>query len=338
MANKEISPPGGDLGVGTSGRSGLINALTAAMWFDRDGRRRRGSGVSFGGGRSKRQMKNDMAMMEYQYRLQDELERARTARGVEGSAQKDANAYQAADAFFGGGTIEGVSGAHTPKQIQNVDARPNKGNFKSAGGTSAGWEYADEQLGGEGPQADEDPDITEDGPSGETPQEQAAKVRYTRPDLLEQGGGKTVLKRGNLKGGAASKVKAKQDAFFEASLSPDELSSEEIKQLREEYYGNTSAGDDLRQDAADYAGDVLYPISRRKVSGQKKTDAYSEAEAKGLLGNPSDAAKLKIESPEEIKSKVGTVNEDASIDTGTAGNRPAPKGQSGAVQGPQFNQ
>lgn len=330
MANKEISPPGGDLGVGTTGRSGLVNALTTAMWWDRfngDRRGRRG-GVSFGGGRSKRQMKNDMAMMEYQYRLQDELERARTARGVEGSAQTDANAYQAADAFFGGGTIEGVSGAHTPKQIQNVEARPKKGNFKGAGGTSAGWEYADEQLGGEEPQADEDPDVTddppiEDGPTGDAPTPTPTPT-------------------------PRAKRRTAADARAEMQLLMDTYGDDDSAHDDDTWTEYTS-----RMSALADEHDILSRDATRKANNRAKKRVGSSGVAP-IIPEHIPGARILKNTPKALREQtayaleetagivpskeVGTVNEDASIDTGEVGNRPAPGGKNGVSKGQQFNQ
>ena len=316
MANPEIpgNAPQNNLGVKGMNRGNLINFLLFRDFVGGGKKGKKGGGggaVAQGGGRTRREMKNDMKMLRFQYELQDEFERAQTARAVEKAAQTDANAYQAADAFFGGGTIEGVSGAHTPKQIQNVEARPKKGNFKGAGGTSAGWEYADEQLGGEEPQANEDPDVTEDEPIVQ----QDGPIddrRFTEKTKIRQ----VVSKSGGPRKGFSN-------------LTPTQ--AEEANTDWEDFYK-------VKQEEASSAGvpwdkDLEDEVQQQYLQGKFSIPVGEVPESK----RKDKELQPWIQEEPPAKS-VPAVNEDASIDTGDVGNRPAPGGENGIAKGPQFNQ
>ena len=306
MGNREIRPPNGDLGVKAGGREKIIDFLTLGLLFgDRRGGRRGSSG---GGGRTKREMQNDMALMEHQFRLQDELERARTARGVEGATQTDANAFANISRFYGGGQMIGVNDAHGNPIIteEELNRRPKRGSGKGSGGTSVSWEdpvYPNQQGGPEVPESTDDP--------GDTP------APTPRP-----------------------KKRTAADARLELGALTDKYGSEQgdvSDEEWEDYLGRSSAlaeqHDILSRDESRKANNR----AKKRAGGGMVADYQPEVIAGGKIKkNTRKTEREAVDYALGETSSLGTVNDNGAIDTGSNGNRPAPGGENGVIEGPQF--
>lgn len=301
MANPELpgNAPQNNLGVKGMNRGNLINFLLFKDFVGGGKKGKKGGGG--GGGRTRREMINDMKMLEHKYRLQDEIEQARTARAVEESAQKDANAYHAANRFFVGGTIPGVSQAHTAKEIENVEDMPEEGAFESAGGTNARWKKGKKATGG---QPENPPIVQQDGPIDDR--------RFTEKTKIRQ----VVSKSGGPRKGFSN-------------LTPTQ--AEEANTDWEDFYK-------VKQEEASSAGvpwdkDLEDEVQQQYLQGKFSIPVGEVPESK----RKDKELQPWIQEEPPAKS-VPAVNEDASIDTGDVGNRPAPGGENGVAKGPQFNQ
>lgn len=358
MANREIKPPESDLGISTGGREALANFMAMKNLLDD---RKKGGGL-LSGGRTRRQMRNDMKMYQFMRQVDDQAARAADARRLQVSAAdaawNTANYLKGVGAGTGQGQTDengnvvlmnSVNDVFGPITVPNKNVLPDQFTAKSSlGSVFAGTN----PVRPEGPSPEEPPGETPGGetPGGETPIPQGKASKPTVP-YLEEVNNVTSLKRKSA-GQRSKNIREQQDSFFESMLipkdenNPEGLSPEEIEQYRKEYYENLPEGDDLRQMSADYAGDVLYPLTEEKAAGQKTTAAYKKAKAEGILLPRSEVKKMKgfkAEDSGDIASAVGntpyipSVGDSGEIDTGN-GPRPQPTGENGVIQGPQFNQ
>ncbi len=301
MANREIQPPGGDLGVKTGGRKAIADFFTLRYLLGG----RQGGGRS-GGGRTKRELQNDMALMEHQYNLQDQLERARTARGVEGATQTDANAFANISRFYGGGQMIGVNDAHGNPIIseEELNRRPRKGSGKGSGGTAVSWEdpvYPNQQ---DGPTQDEpiEDEPIQDGP---TPIKDEPQGEFNTKDKIRE-----------------LRVSADKVSKRMKPLTPTQV--EDANADWEDFHK-------AKQDEAKEAGVEIDDDLRNEIRTQYLQGKFSTGK-ETLPGN--------YKPDKEVRQWIRdtpTVNPgDGSIDTGSNGTRPAPGGESGVIEGPQF--
>ena len=141
MADGEVGAMG-NVQPGGVGRRNIINAL----FLNKMVRNRGGSGGGGGGGMSKKDWKNKSDYLKHQYTLQDELEQAQAARGVETTANNRRNMFDDSAAMVnagnGGGPQSFQTDVHNPGGVRQYlspaelllqDQNGNKFHSKGSG-------------------------------------------------------------------------------------------------------------------------------------------------------------------------------------------------------------
>lgn len=326
MANREIQPPGGDLGVNEGGRGRIIDMLIGKRIF----------GGNDGGsrGKSKRDYKNEAKLLEHQYKLQDMLEQARTARHVEGTYNTNLNnlVNSARMLNAGAGGDGGPTGdphdfgkiipTHVrPDEFLAQDEAGNKIHIKDSGNRGPGPVVSDDPptTDGPGPVVSDDPPIT-DGPGPKEP----AKKRRTAADV-----------RLDMKS-----AEDEYDAAVAAGASDEDLAdlASRGSMLSDEHYLLARKEGGQRDKGA------------RKKAGLPAAGGTAGYTFESLDGGANDSRVRSTKSRGETLKKlqanvdygreslgIGTVGNDGGIDLGENGVRPAPSGESGVIEGTQFS-
>lgn len=325
MANREIQPPGGDLGVNTSGRAGLINFLSAKRLF--------GDGVGGGGGRGK-DYKNEAKLFKFQQQVLDERERAQAAReemlygnkaGIDlGAEQVSQNQgrehYQEMLNMVKDAKAQGASGEQLQQLVTSFDLETPRGGrargtFDIVGGPKPPTGPAPD---GPGTVVSDDPPIT-DGPGPKEP----AKKRRTAADV-----------RLDMKS-----AEDEYDAAVGAGASDEDLADLASKgsMLSDEHYLLARKEGGQRDKGA------------RKKAGLPTAGGTAGYTFESLDGGANDSRVRSTKSRGETLKKmqenvdygkeslgIGSVGNDGSIGMGDSGVRSAPSGESGIIPGSQF--
>lgn len=339
MANREIQPPGGDLGVNTSGRAGLINFLSAKRLF--------GDGVGGGGGRGK-DYKNEAKLFKFQQQVLDERERAQAAReemlygnktGIDlGAEQVSQNQgrehYQEMLNMVKDAKAQGASGEQLQQLVTSFDLETPRGGrargtFDIVGGPKPPTGPAPD---GPGPFVSDDPPVNDDpGPKKKPAREKDMwNTDITRKDVEGKGGNKGKMdlvdtplhyKQADImREGWDDQLAAHQKELADAGEAP--LDEDETKQLAQEQA---------------YA---MFPLQARQAGSLSQNKL--EGNLPYIKGDKATQKTISKMHPDAQFSDAGSISfgkvgNDGGIDLGENGARPAPSGESGITPGNQFN-
>lgn len=308
MANREVRPPEGDLGINTGGRQALADFMAMRNMLGDKGRGGGGLFASFRGGRTKRQMQNDMKLYQFYRQVDDQAARAADARRVQVTQQNQANMLAnnlgAVRAATGNSDepfiLPGAEGAFGDREVAAGDYMPNEFEARDQNGNLI--RVKNPVRGGQTPEGP-----VEDGPAQVKP----VKKRTAADARLELG---------NL----TSRYGSEQG----------DVSDEEW----EDYLGRASALANAHDIAARDESRRANSKAKKKAGGGAASPYSPEViEGGRVKKKTSKQERADVEAGLEATKNIASVNEDASIDTGDIGSRPQPGGENGVVQGNQFN-
>jgi hypothetical protein len=325
VANREIQPPGGDLGVNTGARSNVIDWLTFGG----------GRGSGGGGGRSGKDYKNEAELFKFQQEVLDERERAQNARAEMLHGNKTA-------IDLGGEQVSQTQGLATHAQFiknlqdsgassEQIMQAVSQANMDLPKGGSFGVKFDNTPVTGGGKPAPTNPDVPgEEPPVEPTPEKDMWDTDITRKKSEGKGGNNAKVdvkdsplhwtQKEKMRSGWDDQLAAHQKELADAGEAP--LDEEEVKQLAQEQ---------------SYA---MFPLQGRQTAGLSKSQL--EGNQPYISGNKATQKTISKMHPDAQFSDAGSISfgkvgNDGGIDLGTSGARPAPNGTSGVTQGTQFD-